>query len=186
MVYSGMNRYSKGKIYKVVDIGHNKMYIGSTVESLSKRMERHRSKYKEYLRGDGDNTRVYWLFDEFGVENCKIELIENYPCNSREELEAQEGKHQQSNKCINKVIAGRTVQEYLQDEYDYISFQKKIYRELHPEQRKGESQRRYEKLKHILSEKYICECGSITTLRSKSKHNKTQKHQDWLKEQEQE
>ena len=108
MVDSGMNRYSKGKIYKVVNIGYNKMYIGSTVESLSKRMERRRSKYKEYLRGDGDNTRVYWLFDEFGVENCRIELIENYPCNGREELEAQEGKHQQNNKCINKVIAGRT------------------------------------------------------------------------------
>ena len=76
MVDSGMNRYSKGKIYKVVNIGYNKMYIGSTVESLSKRMERRRSKYKEYLRGDGDNTRVYWLFDEFGVENCRIELID--------------------------------------------------------------------------------------------------------------
>ena len=78
MVYSGMNRYEKGKIYKVVDIGYNKMYIGSTTESLSKRMERHRDKYKDYLKGKTDNTRVYWLFDEFGVQNCKIELIENY------------------------------------------------------------------------------------------------------------
>ena len=128
-----MNRYSKGKIYKVVDVSYTKMYIGSTIESSSKRMERHRSKYKDYLNGTGDNTRVYWLFDEFGVENCKIELIENYPCNSREEREAQEGKHQQKNNCINKVIAGRTRKQHRRDEIDYVYFREKIYRELHPE-----------------------------------------------------
>ena len=180
MVYSGMNRYEKGKIYKVVDIGYNKMYIGSTIESLSKRMERHRSKYKDYLRGDGDNTRVYWLFDEFGVENCKIELIENYPCNSKEELEAQEGKHQRDNKCINKVIAGRTVKEYKKDEYDYISFQQKVYRELHPEKRHAEGKRRYEKIKEKLSEKHLCECGKHYTFGHKKRHEKSQKHQNYI------
>ena len=47
MVYIGMNRYEKGQIYKIVDIGQTKMYIGSTTEPLSKRMERHRSDYKQ-------------------------------------------------------------------------------------------------------------------------------------------
>ena len=44
MVARGMNRYEKGKNYQIVDVGFNKCYIGSTCESLSKRMERHRSK----------------------------------------------------------------------------------------------------------------------------------------------
>jgi hypothetical protein len=26
------------------------------------------------------------IFDEYGIENCKIELIENYPFNNIEEL----------------------------------------------------------------------------------------------------
>jgi hypothetical protein len=47
----GMNRYENGKIYKIVDVGYNKCYIGSTCESLSKRMERHRKQYKEYSKG---------------------------------------------------------------------------------------------------------------------------------------
>ena len=180
-----MNRYSKGKIYKVVDVGYTKMYIGSTIESLSKRMERHRSKYKDYLNGTGDNTRVYWLFDEFGVENCKIELIENYPCNSREELEAQEGKHQQKNNCINKVIAGRTRQERYRDENDYICFQKKIYRQLHPEKRQ-EGRRRWEKVKHIILEKHLCSCGKYYTFGHKKRHEKSQYHQNYLKQLEKE
>ena len=41
-----MNKYHNGKIYKVVDVGYNKCYIGSTTESLSQRMARHRSAYK--------------------------------------------------------------------------------------------------------------------------------------------
>ena len=51
MVNIGMNRYENGKIYKLVDVGYNKCYIGSTCESLSKRMERHRKQYKEYSKG---------------------------------------------------------------------------------------------------------------------------------------
>ena len=86
-----MNRYENGKIYMITDIAMTKKYIGSTTESLKKRFERHKSKYPQYLRGDADNTRSYWLFDEFGVENCKILLIKNFPCSSKEELEREEG-----------------------------------------------------------------------------------------------
>ena len=51
MVSIGMNRYEKGKIYKITDIGYNKFYVGSTCENLSKRIERHRTKYKNYKAG---------------------------------------------------------------------------------------------------------------------------------------
>ena len=182
-----MNRYEKGKIYKIVDIGYNKMYIGSTCDDLKKRFERHRSKYKkEFSQGKGDNTRAYWLFQEFGVENCKIELIENYPCNSRAELEKREGEIQKQNDCINKKIAGRTVQEHYRDENEYICFQQKIYRELHPEKRQEEGRRRYAKIKHILSEKHLCGCGKHYTFQHKKRHEKCKHHQDWLQQQEQE
>ena len=46
-----MNKYQNGKIYKIVDVGYNKCYIGSTCEALSQRMARHRSNYKRYLQG---------------------------------------------------------------------------------------------------------------------------------------
>jgi len=76
-IYIGMNRYENGKIYKIVDVGYNKCYIGSTCESLSKRMERHRKQYKEYSKGKTrKKTTAVDIFNEFGIENCKIELIE--------------------------------------------------------------------------------------------------------------
>ena len=181
-----MNRYENGKIYKIVDVGYEKMYIGSTTEPLSKRMERHRSKYKEYLRGEGDNTRVYWLFDEFGVENCKIELIENYSCNSREELERQEGKHQKNNDCINKIIAGRTRKERYNDKPEYYLAQQNNYYKLHPEHKKEKGKKQYQEKKHILLEKHLCGCGKHYTFQHKKRHEQTKKHQDWLKQQEQE
>ena len=51
MVNIGVNRYENGNIYKITDVGYNKCYIGSTCESLSKRMERNRKQYKEYIKG---------------------------------------------------------------------------------------------------------------------------------------
>ena len=42
-------------------------------------MASHREKYKYYLKTGKTHTNVVFLFDEFGIDNCKIELIENYP-----------------------------------------------------------------------------------------------------------
>ena len=70
-------------------------------------MAGHRIKYKRYLNGKNEHFTIFCLFDEYGVENCKIELIENYPRNSRAELHAREGHHQRENECLNKQIAGR-------------------------------------------------------------------------------
>ena len=52
-----MNRYENGKIYKIVDSSFQKMYVGSTCESLSQRMARHPNKYQQYKNckyGEGD------------------------------------------------------------------------------------------------------------------------------------
>ena len=76
-----MNRYENGKIYQIIDCGYNKCYIGSTCESLSKRMERHRKAYRASTNEKTKKiTTCISIFDEYGVENCKIELIENYSC----------------------------------------------------------------------------------------------------------
>ena len=117
-----MSKYQNGKIYKIVDVGYNKTYYGSTCESLSQRMTRHRAKYTAYLKGNITNTRSFDLFDEFGIENCKIELVENYPCNSKEELRRREGYYIKNNDCINKCVPCRTPAEYYQDENEYCRF----------------------------------------------------------------
>ena len=104
------NKYQNGKIYKITDIGYNKCYIGSTCEELSMRMARHRGYYKYFLKcGKGSHIRSYDLFNEFGVENCKIELIEYYKCDTLAGLRRKEGEHiKNTTECVNKNVAGRT------------------------------------------------------------------------------
>ena len=215
-----MNKYEKGKIYMITDIAYTKFYYGSTCEDLSKRLWRHKNKYKLYLQGKVDLICSYNLFNEFGLDNCKIELVENYPCNRKEELLKREGYYIKNNKCVNKIVSGRTKEEYAQDNKEYFDRYYQQYRENnkeeintksrqrycenkeeviertkkyqkeHPEQTKATQRRFHDKHKDMINEKrkiiYICPCGSTTTQGGKHKHNKTKKHQDWLKQQEEE
>ena len=47
-----MNKYEKGKIYKIESLRGNKIYVGSTVNDyLSNRMAKHRNYYKDFKSG---------------------------------------------------------------------------------------------------------------------------------------
>ena len=108
-----MPDYSLGKIYmvypKVEEPDDGDVYYGSTTETLGRRMAKHR--YQSYCK---------ILFDKYGVENCFIELVEEYPCETKEQLNRKEGEYIRANKCINKYIAGRTCKEWSYDNRDKI------------------------------------------------------------------
>ena len=56
-----------------------------------------------------------------GTQNFKIELLENYNCNSRRELNTKEGEYIRSfNPFLNSVIAGRTPRRYYADNVEHI------------------------------------------------------------------
>jgi len=108
-----MNKYEQGKLYKITDIGYTKCYIGSTCDRLlSQRMARHEEQFKRYSQGKANWSSSFNLFEEFGIENCKIELIEEYTCENRHQLSKREGFYIQNTNCVNKQIAGRTKAEY--------------------------------------------------------------------------
>ena len=52
-------------------------------------------------------------FDEFGLENCKLVLIAEYPCQNRKQLEKKEGGYiiENDKNGLNRCIAGRTWME---------------------------------------------------------------------------
>jgi hypothetical protein len=123
-----MPDYSKGKIYKIVapDGSH---YIGSTIQELKVRFSKHKSDYRRWKHGEMRFTS-FELFEKYGIDNCKIELIEIFPCNNRKELELHEGEIiRESINCVNKNIAGRTRDEWRTINCDKISEQKRKYRE---------------------------------------------------------
>jgi hypothetical protein len=115
--------YQNGKIYKVWTLLGTEIYIGSTAQKLlSSRMNNHRNSYNKWKKGKANKVTVYDLFDKYGVENCKIELIEKFPCKDYLELEAREGFFQRQHRdiIVNRIIVGRTRAEYRVDNADAI------------------------------------------------------------------
>ena len=180
------NKYQNGKIYRLTDNAYTKIYYGSTCETLAQRMARHRSKYYVYLKGGCTKTTSFDLFDEFGINNCKIELVELYPTNSKEELRQREGHYIENYTCINKYLAGRneTFKEYYQRNKPACQAQRREYKQLHKEEETTYHKKLYQEKKHVLLEKHLCGCGVQYTFQHKKRHETCKKHQEWLKQQE--
>ena len=147
-------------------------------------MSGHRKNYKIHKRDGKGFTTADMMFDEYGVENCKIELMENYPCNSRAELHAREGQHQRENECINKNIAGRNMKQYCQDKKEFISeYHKQRYENKKEEILKHQAQYRETNGDNIQAKRkqlWTCECGSTLTVGNKTHHKQTLKHQNYI------
>ena len=108
----------------------------TTKQYLSQRMDTHRADYKIWKKGIGGNIRSYYLFDKYGVENCKIILLESVNANSNDELKAREAYYIKSLKCVNKAIPLRTGKEYYNDNKEQIKLRYKTNKVLILEKRK--------------------------------------------------
>ena len=116
-----MPNFSQGKIYMIWSPHTEKIYVGSTTQSLSSRFSAHKGKTR-------CSSKEIMEFPE-----TKIELIEEYPCENKKELNKREGEviRENKDKCVNKRIAGRTTKEFLkeyQQTQEYKDYQKN-YRE---------------------------------------------------------
>ena len=113
--------YENSKVYKIWSPNGDKIYIGSTTKQyLSQRMTAHRKDYNLWKNGKCCLTTSFLLFDEYGLENCFIELLEAKLCHSKDELLQLEGKYIRELKCVNKHIAGRHKKEYYDDNKEHI------------------------------------------------------------------
>jgi hypothetical protein len=110
-----MPDYQKGKIYKLWSPSKNLVYYGSTTQTISRRLSKHLQDFNRY------NNGCYHYVTSFKIlefEDYKIELVEDYPCNNRQQLCKKEGEHIKANECVNKRIDGRTPKEYREDNID--------------------------------------------------------------------
>lgn len=97
-----------GKIYKLVDDTNVAVYIGSTKSPLSKRLSEHKANIKR-----GRTTTHIKLRDYTGL---RIELIEEFACDSRKQLCHREGEIASLYKdLLNKQSAGRTNSQYMKE-----------------------------------------------------------------------
>jgi hypothetical protein len=78
--------FKNAKIFQIYeDLSNTKdiVYIGSTCDTLKKCMTNFRIKSKS--RVNWANDKLYMMMHQSYI-NCKIELIEHFPCNNEEEL----------------------------------------------------------------------------------------------------
>jgi hypothetical protein len=111
-----MPNYENSKIYKLWSPSKNLVYYGSTTETISRRLSKHLTDYNRY--NNKTTTRYVNSFKILECDDYKIELVEEYPCNNRQQLCKKEGEHIKANECINKCVAGRTPKEYYNDNID--------------------------------------------------------------------
>jgi len=150
-----MVNYKNGKIYKIWNTENDKLYVGSTTRMLCKRMAGHRSKLKHLA-----HKMLYNDMNTIGIDHFKIELIEEYPCENKEQLCRREGywiRKLNTHKCgYNKEVAGRTNKEYRQENKEEIKQYYQENKEKIKEYKKQYRQENKEKIKAI-QQKYRLE-----------------------------
>ena len=158
--------YKNGKIYCIRNHLTDDIYVGSTCEKfLSKRMVKHRSS----MNNERDKKiLLYQKMNDLGVENFYIELIESYPCENNDQLRAREQHYIREMATLNKRVEGRTIEEWKEDNKEYMKEWKqkyyqekkeeikekaKKYREENPDKLKQKSKEYYEKNKEQIQER---------------------------------
>ena len=153
-----MVNYQNGQVYMIESLEGGCRYYGSTTTSLSQRMGKHRSEKKCSPHKNITSKLV------LNYPDARILLVENYPCNSKTELEAREAHYIRNNECVNKQIPQRTDKEY-----------KVIWNKEHKEENSLRASEYYKEHKEVVklrSAKYYKEHKEVVKLRA-SEYRKT-------------
>lgn len=131
--------YETGKIYKLV-CSDGYYYIGSTVRTLKSRLASHKHTSKTT-----DTNTAYNHIKSIGWENVVIELIELFPCETKEQLLQQEtlriSEHKTDTFCLNtrnpvkdKQAQNEKSREYYQQHRDEILKTRREYQTQHKDE----------------------------------------------------
>ena len=140
-------------VYKIWSEKGDLVYYGSTTNLYNRKRDH---KKKENI------TSSKYLINAYGFDNCKFDILEE--CKSFEEMRSRENWYIQNNPCVNIMSAC------------YNPMQKKEYVLSHKKEKQeyDKKRRQTDENRHI---RITCECGGSYTLRHKSTHDKTIKHQ---------
>jgi len=183
--------YQQAKIYciKVNTEEEYLPYVGSSCKRLlSQRMNQHRDDYKKWKNGKYGFLSSFTLFEKYGVQNCYIELIESFPCNTSDELRKKEREHIEKQKCVNIVKKPfRTIEEEIiykknwnKNNNSYVEKYQKEHKEEITEYKSNYYQKNKEEISEKGKETYECPCGSICRKVAKARHERSIKHQKYL------
>jgi len=184
-----MPNYQNGKIYKLISDDTDEEYVGSTVMPLFKRFYDHKKNSKV------NHSRLYLKMVEIGVDNWRIILLENYPCNSKDELTSREEYYRKKlNAKLNmKMCCTPTKEEtadtkakyYEENKEKILTIQAKYYEE--NKEKILTTQAKYreenkEKISATKAKRITCECGKKISNSNKSRHMKSKPHKRLMDE----
>ena len=174
-------RYQKCKIYMLRhqnDVNNHQVYIGHTIKGLNERWKQHcwdiknmHYKKSEYIKNNG------------GIDNWKLELIEDYPCNNfhiaciREQYWIK-----QFSASLNQTLPGRNLLQYREDNRnelikksrEYYNVNKKIILQ------KQSIYNRKQKIKR--NRTITCDCGDEISWSNSARHRKSKRHQKLMQQ----
>ena len=91
--------FKKAKIYRIVS--KYGVYIGSTCKELGERFKGHKHSFKQHSKGVGKYITSFAILED---ANARIELVEEFPCNSKNELFQREKYYINISNCVNKTF----------------------------------------------------------------------------------
>ena len=165
-----MVNYQNAKIYRIVCNVTGKQYIGSTCKLLCQRLAGHRGSYKCFKNRKGHYITSFKVLEN---DDFDIILIENFPCDNKEELLKRERHFIDTIDCLNKVVPTRTYKEWYEGNGS-------VYYEKNKEPYKAKNKEYYKANIATLNEKHSCECGGKFTYQGKAQHCKTKVHQAYV------
>ena len=164
-----MPDYQKSKIYKLVSDHTDEIYIGSTIQKLCYRLSGHASDFRK-----GKNKCTSKKLFELG--KVKIVLIENCPCDSKEELLKRERHYIETMVCVNKYIPGRSMAENYQDKKEHYQKKSKEYKLKNKDKIKEYRLKNIDTIKERKKVRTICDCGLDVNKEHIARHKKTKNH----------
>jgi hypothetical protein len=168
-----MPDYANGKIYKIEVDGLT--YYGSTVMTLRERMSKHKNTFKRWKNGEINKCACFDLFDKYGFDNCPIELVEDYPCETKKDLLIREDCYIKNMECINENAAHTTREEALEQKRQYHQDHKEKFNEKR-RQHHQDHQANKEAISEKRKEKIVCECGRTVRKSDIAQHRRTKIH----------
>ena len=119
-----MPNYQTGKIYRIYSPDEPDLsYYGSTVQKLCKRYASHKKDFNKGLKSKYCTS--FLILEKYN--NTRIELVENFSCDNKEQLTAREGFYIRTCKCVNKQLPQRSKKEWYQDNKKILYEKQKIY-----------------------------------------------------------
>ena len=140
-------RYENSKIYKLV-CEDGCYYYGSTTSTLTNRLSKHKSNSKI------ENSKLYTHIKGLGWDKVRIQLVEQFPCENKQDLLQKENEYilsgKDDNLCLNTIRAHVTSEQRIIDKQTYrdgsrdiINERARVYREQNKEKIKESMKKWY-------------------------------------------